>query len=95
MNNGGTAFPIPGGVSADGYTFNPTGGMSLRDYFAAKALAAIIANGEESLDARDVWSDGPPGDEIPREWDAWTGSVAVRAYHYADAMLAERMRGKA
>lgn len=37
-NTGGPAFPVPG-LQAD-EDFN---GMSLRDYFAAKAMAAMLA----------------------------------------------------
>ncbi len=43
MNNGGPAFPIPGGSSP----FKPDNGydgMSLRDWFAGQALAGILAN---------------------------------------------------
>lgn len=35
MNTGGPAFPRPG-------DFNPQMGMTLRDYFAAKAMQALI-----------------------------------------------------
>jgi hypothetical protein len=34
-----SAFPIP-----ESYEFVPEKGMTLRDYFAAKAMQAIIAN---------------------------------------------------
>jgi hypothetical protein len=42
QEDGGPAFPVPGAtkVRSDGY-FDPQSGMSLRDYFAAKALAGI------------------------------------------------------
>ena len=43
-NTGGSAFPQP--ATADGYGTNTYGGMSLRDYFAAKALIAIIGHGD-------------------------------------------------
>lgn len=39
INDGGPAFPIPG--LQDDADFN---GMSLRDYFAAKAMQGICAN---------------------------------------------------
>lgn len=47
INNGGQAFPCmppqdTGAGSAVGYPF-PDSGMTLRDYFAAKAMAAILA----------------------------------------------------
>jgi len=50
-------------------------GMTLRDYFAAKALAAII-----SLPRKDDIKRGAAGVPI----------LAKYAYEYADAMLAER-----
>ena len=39
INTGGSAFPRPG-------DFNPQQGMTLRDYFAAKAMQAILSNPE-------------------------------------------------
>lgn len=35
-NDGGPAFPRAGG-------YDPQNGMALRDYFAAKAMAAVVA----------------------------------------------------
>lgn len=45
-NNGGPAFPCEQGHIPDG-TWNQTfeSGMSLRDYFAAKAMQAIYPDG--------------------------------------------------
>lgn len=55
--------------------------MSLRDYFAAKAMQSIILKGESR--------DGPtPECDIKRI----TAVTAVGAYAYADAMLAEQFR---
>ncbi|NKI68923.1 hypothetical protein GN109_05775 [Collimonas pratensis] len=63
-DNGGPAFPCleatMTGISSDGeerYDTEAHGGMSLRDYFAAKAMAALIAHyGHETFgsDQRDV-----------------------------------------
>ena len=57
QNNGGPAFPIPGlHNDAD---FN---GMSLRDYFAGKALQGMLANqhpyqaSDEHMFARDAYT---------------------------------------
>ena len=48
-NTGGPAFPTKRRVQRAGYLtdeYEPCGGMNLRDYFAAKAMQAlIIANG--------------------------------------------------
>lgn len=45
-DNGGPAFPVPGLQEHE--EFN---GMSLRDYFAAKAMQGLLACGEEHCDA--------------------------------------------
>ena len=50
MNDGGVAFP----VSLRGWGHNGACGMSLRDYFAAKALQGLLAN--SALAYRDQWS---------------------------------------
>ena len=44
-NDGGPAFPIPG--LQDDQDFN---GMTLRDYFAAKAMQALTSNMDLSYD---------------------------------------------
>jgi len=42
-NDGGPAFPNPGHDNGPGnYRGRPADGMTLRDYFAAKAMAAMI-----------------------------------------------------
>lgn len=73
--DGGPAFPIPG-LHADP-DFN---GMTLRDYFAAKAISGALstATGLESVD-----------DDTLR---AAFASGAKHAYMLADAMLAERAK---
>ena len=78
-DTGGPAFPVipPCGVDGlmtSGYPY-PSDGMTLRDYFAAKALAAYIN------------LDGTPCAEPDEMWDQQT---AQRCYAMADAMLAER-----
>ncbi len=69
-NTGGPAFPT---VMID----KPEGGMTLRDYFAAKALSAIYKDTTESARI-----DGWP--------DKWRDYVAEEAYDMADAMLKAR-----
>ena len=55
MKNGGPAFPLQsiGPEFAPGYA-----GMSLRDYFAAKAMQGLIASpeGPESMEVAAKWS---------------------------------------
>lgn len=56
------------------------GGMSLRDYFAAKAMAAMLAGHFSHYGHESYW---------PRP------EVASEAYGVADAMLAARQKGGA
>lgn len=82
--NGGPAFPcevMPGGPDDN---FHQNGistafqyGMTLRDYFAAKALPAVCADYFES--AQKVGFD-----------EGWMAGVAMDAYAMADAMLKAR-----
>jgi len=71
IETGGPAFPRD-------YAHDGHNGMTLRDYFAAKAMQAIISkHGRE--------------DDNPGFFDCATDeSVARCAYIYADAMLAAR-----
>ena len=77
MKDGGSAFPIQGQRFTLGETtYEPScPGMTLRDYFAAKAMQAIISGSMaygKTLDAR-------------------SGAITVTAsYSISDAMLAER-----
>lgn len=69
-DNGGPAFPVA-------YGDGRIEGMTLRDYFAAKAMAAWIA----------TYGDNPhPATTGHAE------TVANNAYQIADAMLAERSK---
>lgn len=42
-NTGGPAFPVPEYECAPGITVGAQEGMSLRDYFAAKALQGLLS----------------------------------------------------
>lgn len=78
-NNGGPAFPQPivdtrgnsGIVSAEEMQ---VGGMTLRDYFAAKAMQGLIASHEEGY----WW-----------KCNSYTMGARY-SYRFADAMLKER-----
>ena len=100
-NDGGPAFPVHCYVNSDGETFvsEPTG-MTLRDYFAAKAMAAMVAsfrvvNHRDPLIDDDVTTTEPHRDMIldrngvSGEYDGAT-EIADDAYVIADAMLAAR-----
>ena len=64
------AFPVRGGI-----TDNQFNGMTLRDYFAAKAMAALI--GHIQKDPKNCG-----GKAVP--------TIAKFSYEYADAMLEAR-----
>lgn len=89
-NTGGPAFPM-----ADPFAFSPANegyakrlaeGMSMRDYFAAKALHGILAS-FASYDARELMVQN-----AIEEKRSAKEQVAFAAYEYADAMLAERAK---
>ena len=71
------AFPL---VAKDRSGMMINMGMSLRDYFAAKAMQGLIAHEEQAsrLSSANI------GDFDER--------VAFAAYRYADAMMERRMR---
>ena len=75
FNTGGSAFPLPKGRDGANSEKN---GMTLRDYFAAKALEGLI-----SKMAFELHADHEKAKEVHK-------CLAQSAYSYADAMLAER-----
>ncbi|MHA4979012.1 hypothetical protein ACX0K2_21215 [Pseudomonas extremorientalis] len=83
IQDGGPAFPV---ADYDHMVFEPKtvaetkrdlSGMGLRDYFAAKALAAMISNTTRSVDL---------GVSYPQN----NANFALASYAVADAMLAAR-----
>ena len=48
-NTGGPAFPIPLNPGQSWQAMAPCDGMTLRDYFAAKALQGLVVDGVGSL----------------------------------------------
>ena len=73
IKDGGPAFPR--NYDADGHN-----GMTLRDYFAAKALSAIY---------KDYW-EGVRLHEFSCDDETWPMNLAMDSYRMADAMLAAR-----
>ena len=67
------AFPAPAGVS-----HITEQGMTLRDYFAAKALQGMCANPDDSHEQYDL------------NYEEYTKEIALCAYQMADAMLKAR-----
>lgn len=81
-DDGGAAFPCQQGECSDGtwnQTYDP--GMTLRDFFAAKALQAYLSHPQNIAG---VVRAGQKRDMSPQDF------VAIAAYEYADAMLKAR-----
>ena len=72
IDTGGPAFPHPAGWRRDPEISD---GMTLRDYFAAKAMQSFITQGPVQNDFR---------------FAAYAENVATVAYFMADAMLTVR-----
>ena len=81
-NDGGPAFPI----SIPGVGDNGCGGMSLRDWFAGKALdSGVCRTSVPEYDLNRYF--GPTRTDIRR-----AEIIAAEAYDIADAMLVERQK---
>jgi len=86
INDGGLAFPnfktnpVTGCVE-----ICPQGGMTLRDYFAAKALTGVVPGIEIDIDKLDADSM-----HFDHNANCLFQCAAIRAYGYADAMLGAR-----
>jgi hypothetical protein len=74
IKNGGPAFPCPDSNSL-GHVECSVTGMTLRDYFAAKAMQALI---------------GTAGAPCLGGLDGYESQTAKAAYRMSDAMLAAR-----
>ena len=98
-NDGGPAFPdpmrgAPGSVVNQNADLLPSG-MTLRDWFAGQVVAQFVAVAMGRMDRWDI-KEGRDGDKvIPDMWDVGdAANWAVDSYVIADAMLAEREKGK-
>lgn len=79
--NGGPAFPLIHSESMK--TLIEQGGITVRDYFAAKAMQAFISNEKIS---KGPWLT----EHLPKIFS----HTAKAAYDMADAMLANRNKGE-
>ncbi len=79
-NTGGPAFPVPLNPGQSWQGMSPCDGMTLRDYFAAKAMQGIYA-----CPAHVREPDGSDGPDVLSDKD-----IARLAYSMADAMLKAR-----
>ncbi len=83
IKDGGSAFPVAITPEME----IEQNGMSIRDFFAAQALAGIMANGNP--DAATMF------DYKARESKRTSAQqIALTCYELADAMIAEREKGK-
>jgi hypothetical protein len=84
IEGGGPAFPIPGAVShydEGSFSDSAHAGMTLRDYFAAKALIALASS--------EVWLKGMDK-AAAQAGIEFKDSLALSSYRMADAMLRAR-----
>jgi hypothetical protein len=79
-DNGGQAYPRGYSQMLNGEQVFPQDGMTLEDYFAGQALAAIIT---ETMDA--AWQRDIPAPEFTRK-------TCFAAYNFGAAMIAEKRR---
>jgi hypothetical protein len=109
IEDGGPAFPVSTRHEdgkwghQDGPTTWQCPGMTLRDYFAAKALTGFMSSFQAINRERPEWkSDEPANDWITPDVEAAEtddtaspANVAAACYTLADAMLAARKGGVA
>lgn len=74
--DGGSAFPFEGGQNNN---IQPDYGMTLRDYFAAKAMPSVYAE----------YMAGFRNNECAVS-EGWHTGVAIDSYQIADAMIKAR-----
>lgn len=78
IDDGGPAFPWQA-TDRCGNPTNNYSGVSVRDYFAAKAMQSLLLRSQAAISAC-----SKRYGEDPTDW------VAATAYQLADAMIAER-----
>ena len=83
-DTGGPAFPVQYSNEADGPTVMPHVGMTLRDYFAAKAMQGIVSSIDGEANYQRLRGHAAGAGLSVSEW------IARDAYKQADAMLKAR-----
>jgi hypothetical protein len=87
-NVGGSAFPHPDGEFNGNGDFiqHENAGMTLRDYFAAKAMQGMMAVPDDQR-----YGDRADKSLTVEQWQQWcVGGLVEHAYRVADAMLRAR-----
>ena len=84
IETGGPAFPVQYSNEADGPTVMPHVGMTLRDYFAAKAMQGVVSSIATEDDYRRLSGHASASGLTVSEW------IARDAFKQADAMLKAR-----
>lgn len=79
-------YAFPSGVPRDGDTWASDMGMTLRDYFAAKAMNRMIARAEMHFD--DHKKNNALFDQ--EEWEYFHEYIAEQSYLIANAMMKAR-----
>ena len=87
-DTGGPAFPRPASPAHQHGMHDPQKGMTLRDYFAAKAMQALIEKTEVLI--RAVLEDGTHHGTPEELMAKHKAGICESAYAYADAMLKAR-----
>ena len=83
INDGGPAFPRNGHPDKNDL---PSIGMSLRDYFAAKAMQGILSNSEVEKFRQSLDKNIPDSKQIE--------AITLLSYEIADAMLKAREKNE-
>lgn len=78
IDDGGPAFPTPTEVYDQG-TRSATAGLSLRDYFAAKAMQTLLLTGRATVELSDA---------------DFMMEISRGSYRMSDAMIASRNKSK-
>jgi hypothetical protein len=88
MNDGGPAFPAFDVV--EGKHAIPIGGMTLRDYFAAKALEALLSNDFKPSSHDPLNQTIIPPQEYVKQLKEACKCLCRDSYWFADEMLKAR-----
>lgn len=99
IDDGGPAFPVPSSIPGG---FPASFGLSLRDWFAAKAMQGIVGTFRQTLRGKEEARTDADADlttfyrDMALDWNFKTGEedganeIASDAYIIADAMLKAR-----